>query len=1472
MADNNKPINRSDMRNVTINPKGSRINQDRNPYNPDNGLFKRLTRLFSGPIVNRRQQQYKSERRRRLDKYNFQSAQGQQFKKSSYNPFDYVHSQSMANQNRSERYVDFEQMEYCLHGDTKIAVPGGYKTIKELAEEYGTTEKFVIYAYDHAKKQIVPAFGKQARKTRTDHAWKVIFENGQEIIGTANHRLMMRDGTYRMIEQLNVGDSLMPFYRKDLSHGQKDEGDGYRWIYTMHQDSERKKGWIAEHTLIAEWVAGRKVTPDEVVHHINFTKYDNRPENVLIMNSKEHLRYHQNIVNEQRKNTKWWNNFKQNHSEWMKKNNPSERKDITFEVILSLCDQHGYNQKNICHMLDTDPNTIKRKLKTKGFDSFEIFAKTYKTGWRNDGCDNTGGKNPRYDHTLTFGNICNTYKKGMTCTQLALSLNTTAIKISKRIKDNGYANFTDFYNNYSNHKVSKIEYYGFIDLYDLTVDGYKNFATDSVISHNTAEINSALDIYADEMTTSNSLERVLNIDCPNEEIKSVLDTLYYDILNIEFNLFGWSRTMCKFGDFFLYLDIDEKDGVKNAIGLPTYEVERIEGEDENNPNYIQFQWNSGGMTFENWQIGHFRILGNDKYAPYGTSVLEGARRIWRQLCIAKGENILTPFGYRPIERISAGDVVFCYDPDTKQTKETKVIAQKHMGKQKVYKLKTNHRSIKITDNHGMLVLDHKTKEFVYKQAKEIVVGKDKLPLTVIKDGYDTVSIVVDSNRSVSLKEKLAYDKNNIMETIRQGNFDYSDKAIHAFLQGNKRIPYEEWVKVSDHFEINTDMAVFWNYNSKKQSLLASDGTYTIDKNFARLFGFLLGDGWTANNRVGFAEGIDDDRNNFYRNILENLSCSQASYTPPLKGHRGGQSNVFSQEFKLILDAAGFETGALNKKVPDWVYSLDIESRREFITGYFDADGSYGDGRATSISHNLVDGIREIAMMSGIPVGEIKKDREEGLCADGCYRQASFRLYMNMDKDSWNDEVTLENALSFEFVGEEDTYDIQVEDELHNFIVNGLVSHNTLLEDAMMAYRIVRSAERRVFYVDVGNVAPSDVEQFMQKAMTTLKRNQVVDEKTGRVDLRYNPLSIEEDYFIPVRGQASTKIESLAGGQYTGDIDDVKYLRDKLFSALKVPQSYLARGEGSDEDKTTLAQKDIRFARTIQRLQRAIVSELEKIGIIHLFILGYRNEDLIKFKLKLNNPSKIAELQELETWKTKFDVASGATEGYFSRRWVAKKIFNMTDEEFLRNQREMFYDSKFKAAVEKAGSEQEAAAGDSDAGLGGLDMGSVTSGDAEVPPVDLGALTAEPEGEAPMPDNAAAEAPAAGEDTSLLAAPGKRDDRETSTPASKGKFYLPSKFKGGDKRDIGARARSYSSKWGQQQTGKSERSRLGSGTQELFGLGNGIFEEYENSYNEQIIKEEKISPVEGQILKNSSDLKKLLKSLENKDAGKKDVKN
>ncbi len=284
----------------------------------------------------------------------------------------------------------------------------------------------------------------------------------------------------------------------------------------------------------------------------------------------------------------------------------------------------------------------------------------------------------------------------------------------------------------------------------------------------------------------------------------------------------------------------------------------------------------------------------------------------------------------------------------------------------------------------------------------------------------------------------------------------------------------------------------------------------------------------------------------------------------------------------------------------------------------------------------------------------------------------------------------------------------------------------LLEDAMMAYRIVRAPDRRVFYIDVGNIDPDDVEQFMLRIQNQMKRNMIVDPTTGRVDLRYNPMSIDEDYFVPTRGQSNTRIDTLAGGSFVGDIDDVKYLRDKLFSALKIPQAYLTRDEKGAEDKTTLAQKDVRFARTIQRLQRAVISELEKIGIIHLFTLGYRNEDLLSFELSLNNPSKIAELQELEHWKTKFDVASQAKEGFFSKRWIAENIFNLSEQDYRRIQRELYTDKQFDNSLEALGA---AEAGGADAGgMGDLGGG----GDLGTPPEEPAPTGTEPPEGGPVP--------------------------------------------------------------------------------------------------------------------------------------------
>jgi len=369
----------------------------------------------------------------------------------------------------------------------------------------------------------------------------------------------------------------------------------------------------------------------------------------------------------------------------------------------------------------------------------------------------------------------------------------------------------------------------------------------------TPEIASALDIYSDESCSQDEVGRCLHIYSENDRIRTVLEELFYDNLNIDFNLNPWARNLCKYGDFFLFLDISPEYGVLNGIPIPVNEIEREEGFDSDDPMAVRFRWvTQGNKILENWQIGHFRLLGNDAFLPYGSSVIEPARRIWRQLI--------------------------------------------------------------------------------------------------------------------------------------------------------------------------------------------------------------------------------------------------------------------------------------------------------------------------------------------------------------------------------------------------------------------------LIEDAMLVYRVIRSPERRVFKIDVGNVPPEEVQNYMQQAKTALRSNQVIDKKTGRVDLRYNPLSVDEDYFLPVRGQQDgTSIDTLAGGQNTTAIEDVEYIQKKLFAALKVPKAYLGYDEALSS-KATLAQEDIRFSRTINKIQRVMISELNKIAAVHLYANGFDGEDLIDFTLKLSNPSTIAQQQKLELFRTKFEIAGTSPEGMLSRDFLRKRVLGLTNEE------------------------------------------------------------------------------------------------------------------------------------------------------------------------------------------------------------------
>ena len=236
---------------------------------------------------------------------------------------------------------------------------------------------------------------------------------------------------------------------------------------------------------------------------------------------------------------------------------------------------------------------------------------------------------------------------------------------------------------------------------------------------------------------------------------------------------------------------------------------------------------------------------------------------------------------------------------------------------------------------------------------------------------------------------------------------------------------------------------------------------------------------------------------------------------------------------------------------------------------------------------------------------------------------------------------------------------------------------TLMEDAMLIHRIMRAPEKRIFKLDIGNIPPAEVDNYMQQVINKMKKAPVVDEATGDYNLKYNMQNITEDFFLPVRGgDSGTNIESLPGLTYEAT-DDIEYLKNKLLSSLRIPKAFLGFEEQIGS-KATLAAEDVRFARTIERIQRITLSELTKIAIVHLYAQGYTDADLVNFELDLTNPSTIYEQEKVELWNNKTSLASSMLQdGLVSSQWIYKNIFNFTEEEIKKEDDGIIFDYKNK---------------------------------------------------------------------------------------------------------------------------------------------------------------------------------------------------
>lgn len=800
-------------------------------------LYARLKRLFSTDVIVRNvggkqikikdtdNIMYATDRNSLRDRFN-------RIRATSYNAYsrDFALSYQAA---RMDLFRDYD----CVGPDTIVPLPDGSRpTIKELAEKYKDKpqERFYVFSYDHETDSIKlgKAYHPRKKNGGKRKCWKVIFNDNGYIIGSAGHPLLMRNGEYKKIEDVKVGESLMPFYQKEFY------GNGYKCLYNFSQ------GWETEHGIIAEQFANRKLTEEECVHHRNFKPHDNSPENLEIMTKKNHREFHANI----HKNILW--------------------SDENYE-------------KRLHHLLN-HPNYVNRKFhrwngersgennpfygKQHSVESNEKRSKNLKEVFVDR--DQNGDKNPKYRNDITIEVLkikaFDFYKEtgNLTLWRLVdyIGCDYTTLQNRLRWNNTSWGEFKTEVKTNLNHKIKAIEYVGEMEVYDVTVEKYQNFATDKIFCHNTMDmdpiLSAALDIYADECLTLNELKQIIVIHSKNNNIKKILHNLFYDILNIEGNMWSWTRNMCKYGDFFLRLYITPEYGIYMVEPISPYNVERIENADPYNKRYVKFNIRptdtSQAEIVENYEMAHFRLLSDSNFLPYGKAMIEGARRVWKQL--------------------------------------------------------------------------------------------------------------------------------------------------------------------------------------------------------------------------------------------------------------------------------------------------------------------------------------------------------------------------------------------------------------------------SLMEDAMLIHRIMRAPERRIFKIDVGAIPPNEVDAYMEKLISKVKKVPYMDERTGDYNLRFNLQSMVEDFYLPVRGgDSGTEIDTLSGMEWTG-IEDLDYIKHKMMAALKIPKAFLGFEEGLS-GKATLASEDVRFARTIQRIQRILVSELSKIAIVHLYAQGYRDESLVDFELELTNPSTIFEREKVEIWSDKVAVATDMMENkLFSKDWIYKNLFNMSDED------------------------------------------------------------------------------------------------------------------------------------------------------------------------------------------------------------------
>ena len=653
--------------------------------------------------------------------------------------------------------------------------------------------------------------------------------------------------------------------------------------------------------------------------------------------------------------------------------------------------------------------------------------------------------------------------------------------------------------------------------------------------------------------------------------------------------------------------------------------------------------------------------------------LEDALVIYR-LCLVGSTRIKTSCGWKYLKDIKENDEVYSFTLNGLQT--SKVKKSWCTGKKKTYEVKSKHFSIKGNDTHPILVFNKDTNIVEYVDIKNIFPDKHQFVYEKPFDSDIQVEILDKRKSVVKLLNPEIWSSKNIpekekyIEKIAYKLF-LKTSTVRNFLYGLQYCLEEDAHKILH--EVDLESIVLLDIKREKYNQNEINLPRFIDEDFAKLFGFLIGDGSIDKHRIVFAEGVDEEQNKYYASLLEKYFSKCTRTNSSRKYNNWICSNTLGSE---LLKSLGFEGKAKTKRFPKWIWNTSDSIKKSFIKGLCDADGHNSFSKTGKFqseielsNKELIEDIKELWTDIGLSSGHIRHRT----------RVSETRKFGNdfrtiPETESWTIFISELSLSKFEKImtvtecEDEDVYDIEVEHEKHNFIGNGIVVHNS------------RAPERRIWYIDVGNLPKIKAEQYLRDIMVRHRNRLIYDAQSGEVKDDRKFMTMLEDYWLPRReGGRGTEVVTLPGGQTLGQMDDVLYFQKKFLNALNVPISRL-NSDALDMGGTAtgITRDELKFQKFVVRLRikfTCLFTELLKKQLVLKGIMSLEEWDQISSDVKFDyaHDNYFNELKKAEIEQNRINLATAfqpMAGKYFPHRWIRKEVLQQTDDDIKEFDKEI----------------------------------------------------------------------------------------------------------------------------------------------------------------------------------------------------------